>query len=403
MSVPNSVPPLADTPQDSHARPGQAVSFGLYIHVPFCLRKCAYCDFYSVSVNDKRVDRYLAALSTQIRRTARKIQHREFRLGSIFFGGGTPTVLGTDQLIALLQECEREFDCRADRMETSIEVNPATIAEHDYVQLRRAGFNRISIGVQTLDDDELTAIGRLHTAAEAQQAVSLARRAGFSNLSLDLMYGLPGQNSASWQQTLERALALDPDHLSIYELTLARGTPMAGMVERGLLRLPDEDEVLSMLDHTLELTARAGMERYEISSYARPGYNCSHNINYWQNGTYLGLGPAAVSCLSGRRLSAVADVEQFCSRMKSRGSVWEEEEKLNREDRFRETVIMGLRMIKGVSLSALEERFSINAVAYYGPILERLQQRKLIILARDRLYLSDQGLLLANRVMAELV
>ena len=403
MSVPNSVPPLADISQNSHVRPGQASTFGLYIHVPFCLRKCAYCDFYSVAVNAKLADRYLTALSTQIRQTAREIQHLEFTPKSIFFGGGTPTVLGTEQLLALLRECEREFFCRADRLETSIEVNPATVAEHDYAQLRQAGFNRISIGVQTLDDGELAAIGRPHTAAEARQAVSLARRAGFSNLSLDLMYGLPGQNFASWQQTLERALALDPDHLSIYELTLAQGTPMAGMVERGLLRLPDEDQVLSMLEHSVELTARAGMERYEISSYARSGYTCGHNINYWQNGAYLGLGPAAVSCLSGRRLNAVADVEQFCGRMASRGSVWEEEEALNREERFRETVIMGLRMLKGVSLSALEERFSINAVAYYGPILERLQQQKLIILARDRLYLSDQGLLLANRVMAELV
>lgn len=403
MTAPSSVPALADRFLKLHSEPGQPCVFGLYIHVPFCLRKCTYCDFYSVAGHGKLFKRYVAAVRSQIRRAGQESRHGEFRPNSIFFGGGTPTVLGSDQLIELLRECERKFACCADQLETSIEVNPATVTGNDYLQLRRAGFNRISIGVQTLDDGELATIGRLHTAAEAEQAVSLARRAGFSNLSLDLMYGLPGQNFASWQQTLARALDLAPEHLSIYELTLAQGTPMADMVEQGRLRLPDEDEVLSMLEHTLRLTARAGLQRYEISSYARPGAMCIHNINYWQNGTYLGLGPAAVSCLSGRRLSAVADVEQFCSRIESRTSVWTDDEKLDREARFRETIIIGLRMLKGVSLSSLEQRFSINPVEYYGSILERLQQRKLITLAGDRLYLSEQGLLLANTVMAELV
>ena len=402
-SVPHSAPALADTQKNFCFELRHPPGLGIYVHVPFCLKKCTYCDFYSVTGHGGVFDRYVAAVRAQIRRTGQERWNEDYTPETIFFGGGTPTVLSSDQLIELLHHCERQFSCRADQLETSIEVNPATVTSHDFMQLRRAGFNRVSIGVQTLDQRELAAIGRLHSAAEAEYTVSLARKAGFANLSLDLMYGLPGQDLASWQQTLERALALDPEHLSIYELTLARGTPLNDQVAQGQLRLPDEDEVLAMLDHTLILTTETGLHRYEISNYARPGYECSHNINYWQNGSYLGFGPAAVSCLSGRRFSAVADVEQFCSSIKARRSVWGEEEELDRETRFRETVIMGLRMLKGVSLSDLEQRFSINPVEYYGTILARLQQQKLIVLDHDRIFLSAQGLLLANRVMAELV
>ena len=402
-SVPHFVPALADITQHCHAKPWQPHTFSLYIHVPFCLQKCTYCDFYSVAGHGKLFARYVAAVCAQLRQAARDELHRQRRVASIFFGGGTPSILSPDQLIVLLQECEHAFDCRAEGLETSLEVNPATVDHRDFVQLRRAGFNRVSIGVQSLDDRELAEIGRLHTAAEAVRTVHQARRAGFANLSLDLMYGLPGQKLSSWQQTLARALDLAPDHLSLYELTPAQGTPLADQLEQGRLRLPDEDEVLAMLDHTLALTAQAGLQRYEISNYARSGYACIHNMNYWHNGSYLGFGPAAVSCMSGRRVRPVADVRQFCTGIESGGSIVVEEEQLDNEARFRESVIMGLRMINGVSLSALEERFSLNALEYYGSSLERLQQQKLLTISRDRLQLSEQGLLLANTVMAELV
>ncbi|NOX80998.1 MAG: coproporphyrinogen III oxidase family protein, partial [Deltaproteobacteria bacterium] len=252
-------------------------------------------------------------------------------------------------------------------------------------------------------DDELRRLGRLHTAAAARQTVSWARRAGFTNLSLDLMYGLPGQRLAGWLETLRQALDLEPEHLSIYELTVEEGTPFAGRARRGNLNLPAEEEVLAMMEATLTRLAAAGYRRYEISSYARPGRECRHNINYWRNGSYIGLGAGAVSCLDGRRLSGVADVEDYCCRLESGRPVWSDVEQLDREARFRETVIMGLRMTAGVSVAELRRRFDIDLPAYYGPTLAALLDQDLLVHDRERLRLSARGLVLANRVMAELV
>jgi oxygen-independent coproporphyrinogen-3 oxidase len=378
-------------------------TFGVYIHVPFCVQKCAYCSFYSIPRGRKWFDLYVEAVRTQIRQAARNDWCRGRRVETIFFGGGTPSLLLPAQLASLLQACGHDFACRPVSMETSLEVNPATIDYDGFVRLRRAGFNRVSIGVQSLVDRELQVIGRMHTADEAIQTVARARKAGFANLSLDLIYGLPGQDLASWQQTLERALGLAPDHLSVYELTLEQGTPLAARLGQGTLELPDEEEVLAMLDLTVGMVSRAGLDRYEISNYGRPGYACRHNINYWHNGSYLGFGPAAVSCMSGRRLTAVADVEQFCLRVQNGESVVVDQEELSREARFRETVIMGLRMVAGVSLEGLAARFGINAVSYYGETLARLLKQQLLEISGGQLRLTGQGLLLADSVMAELV
>jgi len=343
------------------------------------------------------------AVHAQIEQMAQCGWSQGRQVESIFFGGGTPTVLSSRQLVFLLQECGRRFGCQPASIETSIEVNPATIDYDGFVQLRQSGFNRVSIGVQSLDDRELKIIRRLHTAADAIRTVALAREAGFDNLSLDLMYGLPGQNLSRWQQTLDRALALAPDHLSMYELTLEQGTSLAVRIGQGELHLPGEDEVLAMLDHTSRTVERSDLRRYEISNYARPGYECRHNVNYWHNGSYLGFGPGAVSCMSGRRLTAIADVEQFCSRIQAGQSVIVDEEELATEARFRETVIMGLRMICGVFLQELVDRFGINAMSYYGKTLGRLMEQELLEVHQGRLRLTDRGLLLANTVMAELV
>ncbi len=376
---------------------------GLYVHVPFCLRKCPYCSFYSLAGRRRLHGRYVRALSAQMRWFEDYFRPGTPDARSIFFGGGTPTVLSATVLAGLLAACRGSFLSSGREVETSIEVNPATVAGEDLVRLRRAGFNRLSIGVQSFNDDELRRLGRLHTAAAARQTVRLARRAGFTNLSLDLMYGLPGQCLAGWRETLQQALDLEPEHLSTYELTVEEGTPFAGQALRGDLDLPGEEEVLAMMETTLTQLAAAGFRRYEISSYARPGRECYHNINYWQNGSYIGLGAGAVSCLAGRRLSGVADVEDYCRRLESGRPVWSDVEQLDREARFRETVVMGLRMTAGVSVTRLRRRFDIDLPAYYGPTLAALLDQGLIVQDPDRLRLSARGLVLANRVMAELV
>ena len=401
MSVPTSVPILVEPRPLTGGR--KTGTYGIYIHVPFCIRKCSYCSFYSVAGQDKWFDQYVNAVHAQIKQAAQSRWIGDRQVESIFFGGGTPTVLDPEQLVFLLQQCRLRFGYQHQDIETSVEVNPATIDYDGLVRLRRGGFNRISIGVQSLDDRELKRLGRLHTADDALHTVAMAREAGFTDLSLDLMYGLPGQDVAGWQQNLDRALAATPDHLSIYELTLEQGTPFFVRAGQGELDLPDEDEVLSMLDHTCRVMKRADFQRYEISNYARPGHECRHNVNYWNNGSYLGFGPGAVTCKSGRRMTTLTNVEQFCKRIQAGQPVRVDEEKLSTEERFRETVIMGLRMIRGLSLNTLEKRFGINLTTYYGATLNRLMRQQLLEVHQGRLRLTERGLLLANTVMAELV
>jgi len=374
---------------------------GLYLHVPFCLRKCAYCSFYS-ETGRQDSSRWLAAVTRQIREFSCIGESRIHPLTSIFFGGGTPTMLPPADLACLLDECRQHFPF-AEEAEISIEANPATVDLAALQILRRSGFNRLSLGVQSLHDVELRRLGRPHTAAEAIQTAQLARQAGFANFNLDLMYGLPGQTLQSWQDTLAQALRLAPQHISIYELTIEEGTPFARQQERGELTLPDEDTALRMLEETRQMTAAAGFRRYEISNYSLPDFECRHNINYWRNGDYLGIGPGAVSCLGGTRRSAVADVAAFCSRIENGLNVWEDEERLEPEAAFRETVIMGLRMTDGIAVDELRLRFGINVEAYYGGTLARLTGQGLLELAAGRLRLTAQGLLLANAVMADLV
>uniref|UniRef100_UPI004056A9CE radical SAM family heme chaperone HemW n=1 Tax=Candidatus Electrothrix sp. TaxID=2170559 RepID=UPI004056A9CE len=376
--------------------------FGLYLHIPFCLKKCPYCSFYSLEGRMDLVERYVQAINTQLRFCAEAYRNHLRPMTSIFFGGGTPTLLPAAALSRLLSKCLERFSC-ADEAEISIEVNPATVDRSDLAVLRQAGFNRLSIGVQSLQDAELRQLGRPHTVADAVDTVRWARTAGFENINLDLMYGLSGQGIQTWKTTLEHALELQPTHLSIYELTIEAGTPFARMEEQGTLFLPDEDTVLLMLEETQQLLMQAGLQRYEISNYAQPGYQCRHNINYWQNGEYLGLGAGAVAFFNKTRFTAIANAEQFCARLEKGQEVWMEKEKLDREAAFRETVIMGLRMTAGVSLAALTDHFDLNAESYYGETLHRLIRQGMVRIVQGRLQLTAQGFLLANTVMAELV
>ncbi len=394
-SLPGSPEPGA-VPESAHGP-------GLYLHIPFCLQKCPYCSFYSVSGRPDLTGSFAAALGLQIRSVAARRDAREQPPATtIFFGGGTPSMLPPEILAELLQTCRRHFPC-ADTMEISIEVNPATIDGRGLQLLRQTGFNRLSIGVQSFNDQELKRIGRVHTADEAVQTADMARLAGFTNISLDLMYGLPGQDLQSWQDNLTRALELEPEHLSLYELTIEEDTSFARRLAEGDLHQPPEETILAMMEVSRRLSSDAGLCRYEISNYCRPGYQCRHNSNYWHNGSYIGLGPGAVSRLGPTRYTAAADVERFCKLMKNNEPVWLEQETLDNEYRFRETVIMGLRMTKGVSLDSLRQRFAIDTADYYGPTLERLIGQRLLEIRRQQLRLTEQGLLLANTVMAELV
>ena len=375
---------------------------GLYVHVPFCPRKCPYCGFYSRPPGPGDFARYTASVLAHLRLAARLPEIRDLRFASVFFGGGTPSLLPVQHLIAILQAARQALDI-ADDVECSLEANPGTVDAASFRALRQAGFNRLSLGVQSLHDTELQRLGRIHTAAEVRAAVAAARTAGFENLNLDLMYGLAGQSPADWQDCLEQALTLNPDHLSLYELTPEEETPLALALERGELRLPEEEEVLTMMAITQKLLAATPLTRYEISNFARPGRECRHNVNYWENGLYLGLGPGAVSFFGGVRRAVRPGLTRYQQRALKGVSPWEEEERLDREAAFRESVVMGLRMIQGVSATALRARFGLDLRSFYGPTLDRLLAQEFLVWRGDQLALTDRGLVLANPVMAELV
>ncbi len=380
---------------------------GVYIHIPFCRTKCPYCSFNSVACGSARQHgEYLAALRREVQLLSTHPWTATKKFSTLFIGGGTPTVLNGGVLAGLVRSCVDLFPFAPgdDNLpEISVEMNPNTADLDSLQHLRHAGVNRLSIGIQSFDDILLAEIGRSHTDEEAQAAVAMARSGGFRNLSIDLMYGLPGQQVSQWHATLEKALELRPEHMSIYCLTVEEGTVFDGLQQRGELDLPGEDEVVAMAGLTEEMLAGEGYGRYEISNYALPGFQCIHNINYWENGFYIGLGAGAVSCFSGMRSRNLADPELYAQSLLDGRFPFTEVECLDRESRFRESVIMGLRMIKGVSISALQERFGLTPLTYYGEVVEKYLQQGQLEIDGDRLRLAKTALLVANQILAELV
>lgn len=385
----------AFTPESGEEPPG------LYLHIPFCKSRCAYCSFNSYACQSPPAA-YLTALAGQIRYWADQQWCRERSFSTLFIGGGTPTIYGGNELAELVGLCLASFNFTEDA-EISVEGNPNTVTMEALTALRRAGVNRLSFGVQAFSDRLLGALGRSHTKDEACAAIKAARKAGFANINLDLMYGLPGQSATDWRESLDQALAFGPEHLACYELTIEEETPFGRLVEKGALILPEEEEALAMAALTHDLLARAGLDRYEISNYAAPGCQCCHNLNYWRNGSYLGLGAGAVSCLSGFRFSAVREPEPFTNLVQKGELPLDEGECLPLAARFRESVVMGLRMIQGVSFARLQQRFGLTPPGYYGNILDDLQEQGLVAVGQDSLRLTEAGLPVANQVLARLV
>jgi len=372
-----------------------------YLHIPFCVSKCWYCAFSSFAGMAGLYDRYLMSVHAEIDRLAAGCGHKE-KLQTVFFGGGTPTVLGPDTLVDLLTRLASRFGLAADA-EISIEANPGTVDERALALLRQGGCNRLSLGVQTFSATELARLGRRHTPAEAVAAFAAARSAGFTNISLDLMYGLPGQTVESWEATLTTALSLAPEHLSMYQLTVEEGTPLGDLKGEGALDLPDEDTVVAMDDLNLQLCGQAGLLMYEISNFARSGYRCRHNLNYWQNSDYYAAGAGAVSCVNGVREKRLDDPLAYCRSMEAGGDAIAEREELPCEASFRETVIMGLRMVDGVERERLLARFGLDPAGYYGEVLKKLVAQQLVELTPTHLKVTPAGRLYSNIILAELV
>jgi oxygen-independent coproporphyrinogen-3 oxidase len=372
----------------------------LYLHVPFCRHKCNYCDFPSIVVPHSFFKRYVDALGQEIITTS--YRYENVCVGSLFIGGGTPTLLPASLLCNLIKEALLAFTVSRGA-EITVEANPGTVDEEYLHQLRAVGVTRISLGVQSFSENDLNILGRIHRVSDAKEAFAAARRAGFVNINLDLMYGLPGQSRKEWNNSLLQAMHLGPEHLSLYQLTVEEKTPLSLCVGEGRLVLPEEREILAMDDITEDLCHTFGYGHYEISNYARPGYQCRHNCNYWHNGEYMACGAAAVSYLDGARERREPDPFRYVSLIENGGSPLVECERLSQEESFRETVVLGLRMVDGLERAVLKNRFGLDIVTHYGPVLRRLVDQELVELTTTRLRLTKLGRRFANLVMADLV
>ena len=369
----------------------------LYLHMPFCVRKCAYCDFLSFPSGAETQRMYAKRLMEDIDVMGKR--YGEIPVETIFIGGGTPSVPDSVLVVKIMEHVRHAFHV-ADGAEISMEANPGTVTREKLTDYRKAGINRLSFGLQSANDRELKLLGRIHTWAEFLESFTLARECGFANLNIDLMSALPGQTCESWKETLSRVTDLDPEHISAYSLIIEEGTPFGERYgsEEGRKLLPDEDSEREMYHETKRFLKDCGYERYEISNYAKPGRECRHNIGYWTGVPYLGLGLGASSYLDGCRFTVNPDMKQY---LEEKPGMFTDIEKLTKKDMEEEFFYVGLRMTAGVSLSEFERRFGISAKEVYPGLMETFVKEKAARFEGDRFVLTDYGLDVSNYIMAQ--
>ncbi len=376
---------------------------GLYLHFPFCRAKCSYCDFNTYAGLDHLYKPYVEALMQEGRWLAPKFL---CPVSTLFLGGGTPTVLPVELLRQVLSACSRAFAV-VDGAEITSEANPGTVSLGYLRALRNLGVNRLSLGAQSFNESELAMLGRIHEVEHVELTVKRARAAGFDNLNLDLIYGLPEQTLTSWTHTLERALALTPEHISLYCLTLEEGTPLHDKVSQGWLPTPDSDQAADMYELADGQLAKAGYRQYEISNWSLPGHECAHNLIYWHNRPYLGLGAGAHSSSEGQRWWNVRPVQTYIDLMMGGSpTLWpspaaEDGETIDRSLEMGETMLLGLRLThEGVAEADFRQRFGVSLEETYGKVIRELEGLGLITWREGRLCLTQRGRLLGNQVFA---
>lgn len=368
-------------------------TLGLYIHIPFCKAKCAYCDFYSLAHSEEKMDAYMAALLRHLEEVAPRAAGMQ--VDTVYFGGGTPSYLGAARLCRILQTVLRRYDVARDA-EITLEANPDSAGDwKELRRLRRAGFNRLSLGVQSTDDTLLRRIGRVHTYEQVQQAVKAARQAKFTNLSLDLIYGLPGQTVEDWQRTLADAVALGPEHLSCYGLKLEEGTPL--WQQRQTLTLPDDDAQADMYLYTVAALGEMGYEQYEISNFAKPGKASRHNLKYWNMEEYAGFGPGAHSDFGGVRYGYVRDVDSYIAGK----LVLSESENDSTLARDYEYVMLSLRTAAGIDRQTFEKRYR-QRFQPMETLFEQYEKAGLALPTEGGWRLTPKGFLVSNSIIAAL-
>jgi oxygen-independent coproporphyrinogen-3 oxidase len=373
---------------------------GLYLHIPYCLHKCGYCDFNSHNINETEMESYVRVLLMEMDQAAKSAKDR--RVSTIFFGGGTPTTLPFADLARILEACRKHFQVDP-AAEITCEANPATIPQADLKQLREAGFNRLSIGVQSFDPDELKRLERVHSVDEVYLTVERARQAGFDNLSLDLMFALPGQTVERWQDNLQKAIDLNPDHISAYNLTIEPDTVFYKQQSQGQLIMPPDDFQRELFEITIDTLTEAGYEHYEISNYAKPGKQSRHNLNYWVNGEYIGLGAGASSFFKSERTKNVNLPARYIAQINETQTAVESRETPNPRQRMGEAVMLGLRLKQGLNFSIFERQFGVSFCDAFASTIKKLEEMGLIEIRSGRAALTHEGLFLADSVIVEFI
>jgi len=370
----------------------------IYVHIPFCIQKCGYCDFNAYLYREGLARAYLVALRQEILHTAAGQPWTEYVVSSVYFGGGTPSTLAPADLIALLSLIRQTFPVTT-RAEITVEADPGTIELSGLEQLCAGGFNRISIGVQAFDDGLLKNLDRLHAAADARRALTWARRVGFLDLNLDLMFGVPGQTLAVWEANLHEAIAFTPTHLAVYGLTIEERTPFAQRQRRGQLVLPDEEGQVAMFERADQLLTAAGYVHYEISNYALPGWRSQHNQHYWHHGEYLGFGAGAHAYLHGWRWENERLPSRYIRAIAERGTAARDPECIDRHHLIHEGLMLGLRLREGIDVGAFASQYGVDLQTLFAVPIVELTQAGYVQLVDGRLRLTTRGWLVADAVL----
>lgn len=372
----------------------------IYIHIPFCIKKCAYCDFLSGPATENEREEYVKLLCEEIKQAKKSTE--EYAVSTVFFGGGTPSVLTCDQMNRIM-EAVRETFVIEDGAEVSMEMNPGTVTYKKLCGYKEAGINRLSIGLQSADNTELENLGRIHTYEQFLESYGEARKAGFENINVDLMSAIPGQDLQSWEHTLSQIIDLNPEHISAYSLIIEPGTPFYERYgeerkeDSRLPALPDEEEERKMYYVTKEIMEKNGYHRYEISNYAKEGYECRHNKGYWRRVPYLGFGVGAATLFEGTRYSNPSDIDEYkkCFMEKYHG------DPLTVKDEMEEFMFLGLRMMEGISKQEFRNAFSVAYDEVYGEVTKRFIEEGLMKETGGKIALTDRGIDVSNMIFVE--
>lgn len=368
----------------------------LYIHIPFCKQKCLYCDFPSYSHKEEFMDKYIEALNKEILEKTKK-----YKIESLFIGGGTPSYLNNKNLKSLLNTINKlDF---IENAEKTIECNPGTINKEKLEIILNGGINRISFGLQSANNEILKKIGRIHTYEEFKENYILARKIGFKNINIDMMFGLPNQNLNIWLESLKEVVELNPDHISSYSLIIEEKTPFYSLYNKDLLDLPSEEEERKMYEMGRDFLESKGYHQYEISNYAKDNKECFHNKIYWECKEYIGVGVSSSSYIDGKRIKNIDNIKEYIKNINENNSVIDEELENTEKDKIEEFMFMGLRMIKGIEEKEFEIRFKKKVDELYKEVIKKHIKNGLLIRENGRIFLSKKGIELSNMVMSDMI